>query len=267
MKTSNIILLVLSLLITFALSSCGKGDDFYGFTTAEQLGHKDPPTPTPTPDPKDDEDDEDDDDDDLDVVVQSCSNTEHIKKTISISFPDPKVACDWMKDGNLSVKDLYARARREQLESFQMEEKSLICDVSFRFPEQKFIYDDHFFLTYDNVVLASSNHDMVKHLSKIDEMPVYSWDSVVNKELFTTNSPFYLGLGEYSGSGGYMPRTEVSGVMALQVDNLLIKKITALDLNKTLHSFGFVTIGDNNVSDCQHAPISFTVEINYIVLD
>ena len=85
------------------------------------------------------------------------------------------------------------------------------------------VYDDNFWFTFDNVVLAGSYGPMVDQFETEGSLPIYDWDAVVGTSFDFDNSvPTYC-LGEDEGqSDCEIPAPETRDIMSLQFDEDLV---------------------------------------------
>lgn len=216
------------------------------------------PSPSPTPGP----------------VEQACNdpNKVHQTQTINVEFTSPP-ECDWNTTsnpfndaGNMSKLDQYFRARREQLKNFSMPAQSNICGLSFNFANQSYRYDDHFLLTLNGVILASSYNFSSVLLSQNNAL-VYDWTRIVGQPWQHGQNGMPNLEGEHCISGATtcnIPPTDTNGQIQIGLPPAVIQRVISSDPNQTNHSFMFVTTGDNDSTDCKHLTINFSVEVDYV---
>jgi hypothetical protein len=231
----------------------------------------------------------------LEEKIKHNCQTETVK-TISqkVLFANPGKTCDWTKGTNLSRIDLQIRARREQFVPLTGLGNGIVCSMNFEFPKQDMLYDDEIFLLYNNTVLTSSiNYN--QYFGEKNGLSFYDWSKIRGvKYSARERNSFCLGRDTELGLCS-MPYTETAGSMVLSFHDELIYKISAatnikLDALSTFSltagheryegqesavpgdftdkergiGFTFVTLGDNDNSDCQHKPFEFTVNLKYI---
>jgi hypothetical protein len=194
-------------------------------------------------------------------VRETCANATQKSLTKSFNFAKPSMTCEWEKNGNLARENDYFQARIEDEKSLQLEPGAVICDVQFSFAEQEFLYDDHFLLTFDNSVIASS-YDFSNQLQSKHGLLQYDWSKIAG--MYWDKD--YEGVvcaptGECS-----WPVTDTPGKINMNYSAELFKRLMAVDLGRTNHSLKFVSIGDNDDDDCEHSNIDFDVTVKYVVV-
>lgn len=194
------------------------------------------------------------------VVMEACISHPVQKATKNYLFPKPAMTCEWEKDGNLQPRNDYLQARIEQEENLQLPPGAIICDVKFQFEKQQFLYDDHFLLSFNGAVIASSfNFETV--LTRKSNLLRYNWAAIAgmywDKKMEGTHCSM--------GSQCSWPITDTPGYIIMNFDPLMFQQLMAEDLTRNDHSLKFVSIGDNDVNDCEHSDVSFTLEVDYVI--
>lgn len=218
----------------------------------------------------------DDDDDGVDLgdagdVADLCEEEEPETVTLTVEFPATSGGCDWGEDGNLDPSQGIVTARLEQTDSLELPDDAVICDVTFDFEGitggegTPMVYDDNFFFTFNGVVLAASYGPMVESLPSDDIYYTYDWEALAGTGFeFDDRVPTYC-LGEDEGlSVCEIPPPETNGVMSLQFDSGVVNELAFRAIEAGAYDFTFVTIGDNDDTDCYHEDFAFTVEIPYV---
>jgi hypothetical protein len=197
-------------------------------------------------------------------VIDACTSKPQQEFVAHVSFPNPGGQCKWEQDGNLSMLNGFFRARGEQMSDFTLPSGAILCSLTFSFPQQQFVFDDHFLFTFDGLVLASSyNYDSL--LNDVDGFAVYDWSKIAGKEWYTgtvLEGQFCAGRDQNLSTCSW-PNTEQTGAINMSFAPSIIQKIMSFDVARTTHSFSLVTVGDNDSTDCQHAPISFDLSVKY----
>lgn len=205
-------------------------------------------------------------------VEDACDEYEDLMEDdeITVVFEATTGECPWGVDGNLDMQDTYLTARVEQVEDLDLDEEIVLCDMELDLSGlvpgevQLMVYDDYFFFTMNDVVLASSHAPAVAALSTDDDLPIYAWDEIVGAPFPHGDAPFCL--GEEDGEADCeIPSTETEGPISLSYSKDLVAALSARALDEERFEFGFVTTGDNDpATDCQHAEFGFTVEVEYL---
>ncbi len=201
---------------------------------------------------------------DLEVVVSSCADLQVIEQTVKVNFPDPQVTCKWGENGNLEKRDKFLQARIEQNFDLSIPENAVICGLNFYVSDQPYRYDDHFLMTFDDSVMASS-YDFGYLLSSEGGILQYDWAKIAGEVWDNSNEGVFCLGAETDGSTCAFPATDTQGVIDLNFNTGLIQKVMALNLGRSSHKLSFITIGDNDEWDCEHSDISFDVDISYVI--
>ncbi|MGE4130175.1 MAG: hypothetical protein AB7F86_00975 [Bdellovibrionales bacterium] len=219
-----------------------------------------------------------------DVVIQNCALAQAmgsvLTSTQSIVFEDTKVetgraqVCEWEVGDNLSKQDGTLRARYEQTAALNLPAGAVVCDVQMQTPLQKFQYDDVFFLTFNNRILASNDMTAVNRLTpegKIQAdgkmMDLYQYDWLgIRTAPFQNNTREDYCLGATDGiSSCTWPLTEQAGDIIFQFHPELFIRLGLAD-SVTNQKFGFIITGDNDPStDCYHEKLEFSMTVKYYI--
>lgn len=211
------------------------------------------------------------------LVKQNCEMakaTNRLKeKTIEIRFPNPGRVCDWGANGNLEKENDRIRARREVYKELELNQGAKVCHVEMKNNDnQNFWYDDNIFLTLNGFILASTSN-FNKHLESQDNLYMYNWsrlknkDGQVNSDDSTLNKQYCAGTDSTTTIVGIrsfcsFPITEKTGNVHLSFPDSTIQRILGLSTAENVR-LGFITTGDDNDTDCQHVDLNFEVKIQY----
>ncbi|MFT6630370.1 MAG: hypothetical protein ACJAS4_000306 [Bacteriovoracaceae bacterium] len=214
-----------------------------------------------------------------------------LTKLVTIQFPSA-IECNF-NEGGVEASDLNSegngprlnqaiRARVRQDFTVEVSTEETLCDMNFIFPNQQMKYDDEIFLLLnDYVIISSQNYsESDKHpnglLTNEWGLQEFSWygQNSLYGSFYDWNYTDQYCLGVSAEDPEYaqkcaIPQTETVGEMKLDIPNEEIIKIGVLsrsyendDLKKEFN-FSFVTTGDNDNGDCEHAAYSFDVELKY----
>lgn len=203
-------------------------------------------------------------------IKQTCASGLIKRSVVSISFPNPVSSqpastCGFGVADNGGPANDHFSARVEQNVDFALPTGAKICSMEFQVNEQTITYDDHIFLVFDDSVIMAST-PFESYLPVSDGIFTWDWSYVSGKSWKLGNETNYsYCLGEIQGlSQCRFPQTQQQGVMRLEFDPAIFQGITARNFNRPIHTFKFVTMGDNDPQvDCQHSPISFAVTVSY----
>lgn len=196
---------------------------------------------------------------DLGFVQSSCNTSNRQRRTIDYNFPKPNYTCEWEQNGNLAKKNDFFQARIEQLRELALEPDVILCDVKFSFDTQQFLYDDHFLLTFNDAVIASS-FDFSNKLNSQYGLLRYDWSKIAGMVWDKGRE------GVYCANGGNcsFPQHDVAGTINMSYPSSLFQKLMAENLNRSTHELKFISIGDNDDKDCEHSNVDFSIEVEYV---
>jgi predicted small secreted protein len=196
-------------------------------------------------------------------VANECEAAEAsgrlLSQTATLKFADPGHACLWNQDGNLGKRDQWHQGRIEQSLNVALPAGSTLCHVKFDFTKQKFRFDDHFWFTFNDVIMATSI-DYRDRFGVTNGMSLFSWPKLVGTEWDSSREKVWC-LG---GASCAWPKTDTEGTIRMDFRTGTYYAVTARDRSRNIHTFSFVTVGDNDSTDCQHRPVETTATLMYV---
>lgn len=207
-------------------------------------------------------------------ILDACESSDPEEISIQVLFPAQRDTCPWGEGDNQDAEGGVFTARVEQTQALELPENAVICDMTLDFSGlvpgeiQVMAYDDHFFYTFNDVVLAASYGPAVDSFAESDGMPTYAWDALVGEDYHLESDFDAYCLGDGSGDSTCdIPDTEVEGPISLSYSDELVSQLSLLAVEDQRYDFGFVTTGDNDPeTDCMHEAFAFTIEIPYLAL-
>jgi hypothetical protein len=204
-------------------------------------------------------------------VKEACAGTMR-ETVVPIVFRDPAETaadplnvCRFDQGDNIGQVNDHFSARVEQNVDFALPSGAKICNMQFEFNEQTITYDDHIFFVFDDsLIMASSPFET--YLPYADGIFNWNWAAVSGQPWkFGNETSYSYCLGEKEGlSSCRFPQTQMQGAMKLDFNPALFQAITARNLNRPVHQFKFVTMGDNDPHvDCRHSTFSFNVKVRW----
>lgn len=194
--------------------------------------------------------------------------------TAVVRFEALRGGCPFGEGDNLDEAQGYMTARIEQTAPIALPDQAVICDVAFDFQAVSggqgtpMVYDDHFIFTFNDVVLASSYGPLVETLRSNDGVLYeYAWEDARGYEIsFDDDIPTYC-VGEDEGYASCdIPPPETRGLMSLQFEEAISSQLALQAIEQDRYEMTFITLGDNDTSDCSHEDFAFEVEIPYVAL-
>lgn len=241
-----------SLLLVIAFNNCGKVSFAEADATNSSLDTDHP--------------DDSDLPDDIKEVFVNCQNGVKRELTTQLDFPEERMTCNWNQNGNLGLRNGFVQARHEQSVNVSLPKGAIICNVEFASQTLSMRYDDQVLLTLNNsVLMSSSRNDIVGSFQTRAGVPQYRWDDIVGIGMdVQIYDPFCLGSQEGHSSCQF-PASERTGDMNLRFGSSVIQTIMAMDINRTTHTFKFITTGDDDSSDCIHNAFSIPMKVQYVI--
>jgi hypothetical protein len=228
--------------------------------------------------PTDGEGDDGDDGDAVDPnspegLKAACSGSGRKTHTQHVVFADPGVQCDWSKNGNLGQIDRKVQARTEQSVVLALPANAVLCSLELTAADQPMHYDDQIVLALNDVILWTS-HEFAPHLPRRDGFLVYDWPAIRGTS-FDPQAylPYCAGAADHRGQCS-MPASEHSGTIKQSFDDDLVMElahVAGMRLAKDgavkgkAAALNFVTIGDNDPTDCRHKKLELDVAATYVV--
>lgn len=208
-----------------------------------------------------------------DDIADVCERYEPEEITLDVLFPAQTEACPWEEGDNENPEGGHLTARVEQVESLELPTEAVICDMAFDFtglvPDeiQVMVYDDHFFFTFNDIVLSSSFAPAVDELVAEGDLHTWDWSRVVGYDYHAVGDDYesYC-LGEIGGSAECdIPATETPGPITMRYDEALVAELSLSAIADARYDFSFITTGDDDVGeDCKHEAFGFTVTVPYL---
>jgi hypothetical protein len=204
-------------------------------------------------------------------IAELCDQGEPQVLARTLSFPATERGCDWGEGGNLDRDDAHVSAREEQLAALALPEGAVICDMAFDFAGVNggegtpMEYDDNFFLAFNDVVLAASYKPLVDVLPVEDELyRVYSWGALAGQPFEFNDTTSYC-LGEDEGLASCdVPPPETRGLLQMAFAPEVANQLAFRAIAEGRAEFNFITIGDNDDTDCFHEEFAFEVEVPFV---
>jgi hypothetical protein len=198
-------------------------------------------------------------------LARRCLNLNRRQtKMVDVVFPARTQTCDWGNGESLPKRNAFAQAIERQQVSLQVPEGGKICDIEVMTASgepQSFKYDDLFFLSMNDVVLASN----ARFILSEGEEGLMGLDWLNSRgEAFPNNfnnrTDQNYCLGESMGkSVCEWPMTQKTGPIKLQFDPELIEKI-----EQNTNALELSIVGDDDGSDCKHTGLNLKVRVDYV---
>ena len=208
----------------------------------------------------------------VDEIAEICETSELQTVTLEVAFPDAPPNCNWGQDGNLLMQQGVVTGRQEQVASLDLPEGEVICGLKLGFKsldpsfQQVMVYDDNFFLTFNDVVLAASYGPMVEVFEEDNGLYTYDWNRLKGYDFGFGQVPTYCIGADEGLSTCQIPPPEQPGLISLDFGGELIERLSLIAVQQGRYDFMFVATGDNDpATDCSHAAFQFTVDVTLAV--
>ena len=203
-------------------------------------------------------------------VGDACA-TERIETvSIAVQIDGQAGPCPFGVEDNAPPTDAKISGRIEQRFELSLPADAVVCDLDFVYggvgdeDGVPMRYDDQFFFTFGGALLAASDAALVAALPKQGVLPIYDWPAVRGAELNFFDAAVGWCLGETEGlSTCEIPTAEVEGALKLDFSQAVINELSYRAIVEDRLDFGFVTMGDNDSTDCSHDPFGFTIAVPF----
>ena len=193
---------------------------------------------------------------------------------VDIILPSNSPGCPWNANGNLGDDQGIFAAHEVTTATAELPgPAATICYVDLESavfdPDyaQSFVYDDHFLLTFNDVVLLSSYGDLVDLLPQERNLYLFDWDAMAGMSMdFNNNAAYCLGYGTEDAVTCSVPAPESNGPVAYSVGGGLGDALSARAFDEQRIEFTLVTFGDNDPdSDCRNSELRMKVVVDYVI--
>lgn len=216
-------------------------------------------------------------------ILTKCSDAEKQNRLITfeqqIRFEDShresgrSHVCEFNRNDNLSERNDFMQARYEQSQGLNLPANAVICDIEMSTQLQRFRYDDVFFLTFNDRVLATNNKtaliervqpETTLTLSDSTKVPLYKYDWLsLRGAAFENKADDYCIGSEQNKAYCTWPISEQSGSILFEFHPELLVNL-GVKANAQDSRFGFIVTGDNDPSkDCAHERLEFSIKVKY----
>jgi hypothetical protein len=194
-----------------------------------------------------------------------CAADSTLKHTLNaiISFPSTgAVACNY---GTAVAKPGYAVARGEYISRFSLPSNAVICDGHVSVQNADFMANDHFILSLNNRVLATSSSALIVGLDPdpATSFRMYTWSKVAGVAYNTT--PYCAQSGSV-----HPPAFCVDTPLATAGHRSIHFEPTLTGIKAGLaavasgsHFFRLTVVGDGTSTDCMHNGLVGSIQITY----
>ncbi len=203
------------------------------------------------------------------AAAVNCETGPQEAARLNVTFDALGESCPWGENGNGDAENGLYTARIEQVSSLEIPAGTTVCGLGINIGEDNapppLQYDDAFLLTFDDVVLATSDRPFLERFATEGNFAIYDWPSLRGAELASRASETWCIGQENELSVCEFPQPAERGSFALSVGDGLMADLTARAREADRYDFMFVVLGDNDNGDCAHSALSFEVELAYVM--
>lgn len=190
-------------------------------------------------------------------IKQSC-NDNNISLKRTLSFIETTDRCRYNEDGNLSRRQGFVRARREESLKINLPENTAICEFKVKSVNQDLRYDDFMFLALNNFLLVGSSGTLVEELDTNGPLLEWNFNNIIDKPADFLDSVEGYCLG---GSGECtIPGHDDEGPMEINFNSEEIFELSSRISEDPALDFNLITTGDND-NDCFHTDFTLDIDI------
>lgn len=197
----------------------------------------------------------------------ACASSEVTQLNTTLRFPELPLgqSCAFASDDKLSRKDGYIRAYDRQFQDIELPEGAQLCSFQLQPTPGTLRYDDEMIFTLADTVLLATK-DYTEFFPQQDIFYQFSWEKLRNTVYNQfEDRPLYCLGAELGLSRCELPPTDTTGTMALEFSDEVAKRLAVLLKSEKRLRFSWITIGDNDDSDCRHTPLEIDVTASYLL--
>jgi hypothetical protein len=200
-------------------------------------------------------------------ILEVCQNG--VKKTQTQKILVPKTtACEYNKGVNLGKKEGHFQAMLKQKAEIELPAASAVCEVSLRTEDNSIKYNDHFAVTFQDVLLFSS-FNMVDKFINYKGLYLFDWNRIKGQEVEDYSS-YCIGVCRYPVAdrvGSLRADFKVSESPEVAFA-LVTSAFMQSQLGKPIKGdIGIHVTGDKDDNDCSHNDVVVTVDVSYVELE
>lgn len=216
-------------------------------------------------------------------ILNKCNEAEKQNRLVvseqQIRFEDShretgrSQVCEFDRNDNLSQRNDFMQARYEQHQELNLPADAVICDIEMSTQLQRFRYDDVFFFTFNDRILATNNKSALLQrvqpettldLSDSSKIPLYKYDWLsLRGAAFVNRADDYCLGSEQNKAHCTWPVSEKSGNILFEFDPELLVNL-GVKASAQKSRFGFIVTGDNDANiDCAHERLEFSIKVKY----
>lgn len=201
-------------------------------------------------------------------ILALCASEEQLSLRETVVFPELAAGrtCSFGSGENLSRKDLFFRAQLRQDQSVALPAGAVFCGFSLSHQSGSMRYDDEmFFLLNDRILLSTKDYS--EYFQDEGMFQTFSWLALRDKpyDALSTTRGLYCAGGSAALSHCQLPPTETTGQIQLKFSPEMTLDLASQLFGANRLLFSWVTTGDNDDTDCRHSPISFNMDVHYVL--
>jgi len=193
-----------------------------------------------------------------------CNSRVKKEKVQTVKFASPGITCQWGENGNLDPVNFLFQARIEQRVLLEIPAGAVPCNLELDFPDQDFLYDDHFALSLNRTILAAS-YDFSEILEvEPNGLLNYDWETIAGTQWETEKETIYCPIVNGQSNVCSFPRSDEEGKIQIGLGREHVLGAVGNGTPLNGQYFQMTTIGDNDAMDCEHTGLEFQALIQYV---
>lgn len=187
---------------------------------------------------------------------------------------DSVEGCAWDTGDNLPAQQgIFAAYTETVVNVLPPDSRTLVCGMDLDF-DGDWLYDDDFFLTWNQAIIAGSKGQVMDEFSSWEHFPLWDWEVIVDLDVpggFGGGGwqPYCAGEGEFfaecdipdgrSSGPGANPRS-----LDREYEEEIVWELGLRAMLMDTLDIGVAVTGDNDDGDCSHADLDLTIEAQVI---
>jgi len=193
-------------------------------------------------------------------VIDLCAARNVTTYSAPALIDDRDGGCPFGEGDNIAEDQAVLTARVEEFVLADVGVDTLLCSIDLDF-DGNWHYDDHFFLTWNGKVLASSDAGLVDEFFTAGSFPIYAWDDIVELQISGSSGDKFCACEEDGDADCTIPSGgNNSGRMDIEFESNLQAELALDAWTQGQVEIGLITTGDNDDEDCGHSDLDLELE-------
>lgn len=198
-----------------------------------------------------------------DEIKNQCQDGDVRTIRRRLSYRETRNGCDYGRNGNLSPRQGFIRARRVETISVDLPNNAALCQLRIDSVSRDLRYDDFMFFNVNDIVLVGSSGELMRRMPE-ERRDIFRFDfnRILNQRADFDDLRRNYCLG---GAGDCrIPGHDTSGPMNIDFSTDQFFNLSSALSDASRLSFSLVTTGDDD-NDCFHTDFILDLEARYTV--